>query len=144
MSKTQTDQYQTEAVECVVLDTFLASRFSEQFVGLIKIDVEGFELDVLQGLEQTVARDRPILYLEADRIEETKEVMRWLFARGYRLWWHTPRLYNPDNFRRAPNSEAAGNTLSINVLAIHSDISVAVQDLVPIDYPQAHPIVLRK
>jgi hypothetical protein len=33
-------------------------------VDLIKIDVEGFEFDVLLGAQETILRDRPIICLE--------------------------------------------------------------------------------
>ncbi|MBF9029664.1 FkbM family methyltransferase [Rhodobacterales bacterium HKCCE3408] len=36
-------------------------------VDLIKIDVEGMELDVLEGLRSTVARCRPPIFIEVDR-----------------------------------------------------------------------------
>lgn len=57
-------------------------------VGLIKIDVEGFELDVLCGAQQLLARDRPILLIEVDPDEQFAEnftaVFSWLQERNYR------------------------------------------------------------
>jgi len=35
-------------------------------IGFIKIDVEGHELAVLKGAEQTLIRDKPVLLIEAD------------------------------------------------------------------------------
>jgi FkbM family methyltransferase len=45
------------------LDVQLQSR-SFPRVDFIKIDVEGFELDVLQGATNLIARDTPLIYLE--------------------------------------------------------------------------------
>jgi len=42
-------------------------------VGFIKIDVEGFEYDVLLGARHTLARDRPALLVELDRNRHERE-----------------------------------------------------------------------
>ena len=53
------DEARTVTVEVSTLDSFETSD-----VRLIKIDVEGTELDVLAGGAGTVARDRPVLIVE--------------------------------------------------------------------------------
>jgi len=51
-----------EKISCEVrpLDSF-AAKFSQRKVDLLKIDVEGFEFEVLQGGEQTLTRTQAIL-----------------------------------------------------------------------------------
>jgi hypothetical protein len=51
-------------ISIVKLDEFLAERNSEP--DLVKIDVEGFEMEVLRGAEQTFKRCRPELFIELD------------------------------------------------------------------------------
>lgn len=51
---------------------------------LIKIDVEGMELEVLAGLEQMIARCRPILFVEVDEAHE-RAFADWTEAQSYRL-----------------------------------------------------------
>lgn len=58
---------------------FVAARTLD----LLKIDVEGCELDVLRGGEQVLRRDRPVLILE-DNPEQRAELRHWLEALGYR------------------------------------------------------------
>lgn len=70
----------------------------EHEVGLLKVDVEGFELAALMGAEATIERSRPILYVENDRIEKSDALIDWIRAKNYRMWWHIPSLYNPENF----------------------------------------------
>jgi FkbM family methyltransferase len=61
-------------------------------VDFIKIDVEGMELDVLKGAEQTIRRCRPVLCVEADRNEQYAALLGWGMDHGYTLYLQTPRL----------------------------------------------------
>ena len=55
----------TRMVEVVRLDDFSLARELPR-VDLIKIDVEGYELNVLRGAEDLLKKHRPILFLELD------------------------------------------------------------------------------
>ncbi len=57
----------------------------ERPVDLIKIDVEGCELEVLRGGEQVIRRDRPVLIIE-DNPEARAQLRGWLEAMGYRAY----------------------------------------------------------
>jgi FkbM family methyltransferase len=50
-------------IPCVRIDDFVEDLGLDR-IDLIKIDVEGFELDVLEGARKTLARFRPITILE--------------------------------------------------------------------------------
>ncbi len=52
-------------------------------IDLIKVDVEGHELQVLQGAEQILRRDHPVLILE-DNVDQRTAIEAWLGAFGYR------------------------------------------------------------
>ena len=112
------------------LDDFQLER-----VDFIKIDVEGFESKVLEGAAETIARCQPIMYIENDRVEKSAELIQRLFDMDYRLWWHTPPLFNPDNFKG--NSENIWPRIcSVNMLAIHRDMR-PIDGLRPILTPDA-------
>lgn len=59
---------------------------------LIHADVEGSETDVLRGGLRTIARCRPLLYLECDKAGRHARLLALLKALDYRVWWHEPRL----------------------------------------------------
>jgi FkbM family methyltransferase len=91
--------------------------FASESVSFIKADVEGMELEILQGAVATIDRCRPILYVEDDRERNSRALRLWLVSHGYRLYRHTPPLYNPENWRGS-RVNVFGRTVSINLLCI--------------------------
>jgi FkbM family methyltransferase len=65
-----------EAVPMATLDDLLLP--SPNLVSLIKIDVEGGELDVLEGGRQLIERDSPALILEVNDPEGTERLLKSL------------------------------------------------------------------
>jgi len=119
-----------EDVAVVTLDDLALPK-----VRFVKIDVEGMEFDVLVGAKAILARDRPILYVENDRADKSDALVAHLQEAGYRLWWHTPPLFNTANFRANPNN-IFGNIVSFNMLCLPRESGVAVQGFPEIASPQ--------
>lgn len=65
-NKANLGQVRTETIEIVRLDDFMANDSRE--IGIMKIDVQGFEMEVLMGAEKTLARTS-IIILEANNHE---------------------------------------------------------------------------
>lgn len=84
---------------------------------LIKADVEGMEIDVIDGAVATIGKFRPTLYVENDRRKHSPVLIKKLFDLGYRLYWHLPLLFNPANFFEVAEN-VFGTIGSINVLGI--------------------------
>ena len=57
-------------------------KFAFERVDMIKIDVEGMELDVLAGARETIARCRPVIYLDVIKTDQGA-LGRWLAEAGY-------------------------------------------------------------
>ncbi len=100
-----------EEIEIVPLD----QRFADQPCALLKIDVEGMEEDVIRGAANLIRNQRPLLYVENDRPEKSKALVAAILERGYRLWWHIPTLFNPDNYFGVKEN-AYGGVGSFNML----------------------------
>src|SRR5579859_271642 len=96
-------------VRRLALDEFGLPR-----VDLIKIDVEGMEMEVLAGAAKAIERSRPIMLIEKIKADAT-QLRAWLEARGYTI------------------IEAG-----INLLVIHSSDSV-LADVLPMVRPAAQP-----
>ena len=97
-------------VEAQKLDAFAIGR-----VALIKVDVEGHELQVLKGAARAILRCAPTLYVENDRPEKSRDLLAFILNDlGYRAWWHFPDLYNA-------NERIDGvDYVSHNVLCVHA------------------------
>lgn len=108
-----------------------------QHVKLIKADVEGMELQVLKGARQLILRDLPILYVENDQPDKSQELIEYVWGLGYWCAWHTPYLFNPDNFFHRPARENPwGPVQSINMVCVPKDRRL------PVGVPTRHRLRL--
>lgn len=98
---------------------------------LLKADVEGMEIDVLRGAVATIKRCRPLLYLENDRNDKSDELIKFIDKLGYRLWWHRPKAFQMDNYRKNPVDIFPG-LQSINMLCIPEERDAIVVGLDPV------------
>ena len=79
-------------VETVRFDEYEARH--PTLVDLVKIDVEDFEADVLEGMQATIMRDRPFIVCEVlprpHRNQRTRKIVE---ALNYHPYWITPAAY---------------------------------------------------
>jgi FkbM family methyltransferase len=75
----QIDYQNMVNVRKLMLDEFNLPR-----VDLIKIDVEGMEMEVLEGTAKTIERCRPIMLIEKIKAD-AGQLRQWLERRGYVL-----------------------------------------------------------
>jgi FkbM family methyltransferase len=97
-------------VEVRTLDSF-----NFQNVGLMKIDVEGYEEEVLRGADETIARCKPILYIEDDRVSKSAGLHKFLEELGYTWTQHNPPLYREENFFKFKQNIWDKNYVSKNI-----------------------------
>lgn len=106
------EQRQAIEVEMTTLDDFVASKGIEG-IDLIKIDVEGFEAEVLKGARKTIEQHRPILFIEIFGSAAARKVLDAL-PRTYRIW-------NPETKAEMTILEYMDESRSRDVVfAIHS------------------------
>ncbi len=79
---------QQDPVPTCTLDAFLSEQRLERSVRFIKCDVEGHELEVFRGAEETLTRDHPTLLFECearhDPSRSMSEVFGYLQGLGYK------------------------------------------------------------
>ncbi|GJE61180.1 FkbM family methyltransferase [Methylobacterium trifolii] len=86
---------------------------------LMKVDVEGMELDVLLGSRETLERTRPVVYFEqaAGAASGLGEIQALLRGLGYRLFRHLTPAFNPQNFKGSADN-IFGDATELNILAV--------------------------
>ncbi len=95
-------------------------------VNFIKIDVEGFEREVIKGARETIKRCRPFLYVENDRPENSSRLISDIVGLGYRLYWHRPMLFSKTNFRRNSHNLFLA-ILSVNMICVPKENFVELE-----------------
>lgn len=90
LGKKELDAIAHEHVPCYALDEVCEQRNINP--NLVKIDVEGMEIEVLTGAEKVIRRQRPLLYVENDRESSGEALIKVVRGLGYRLYWHRPEL----------------------------------------------------
>ena len=79
--------------------TTLNELCRDEMVAVIKIDIEGMELDALRGADKLLTRCHPVLYFEQSTTTRLVETYDYLTAIGYRMFWLETHPFNRNNFR---------------------------------------------
>ena len=84
---------------------------------LIKIDVEGMELDVVNGAVKLIQSCKPVLYVENNDNDRSPALIARLQELGYHLYWHFSPFYSPENYF-GNEENVLGHWVNTNVLAV--------------------------
>jgi len=90
-------------------------------IRLIKVDTEGYEAEVLSGAEETIRRDRPVLFVENNTDRHGKEIIEKIekvAADRYRIYWHIAPYFNENNWAGNPENVFAQYRPEVNMLAV--------------------------
>jgi FkbM family methyltransferase len=119
-----------ESVDVMTVDAMNLPK-----VKLIKVDVNGMELQALKGCVQTISRLRPLLYVCNERQDKAEALIRFIDSLDYRMFWHITPVYNPKNFFK--NSENVFQDVAIrNMLCIHKSITPSLSGFQEIVLPE--------
>jgi FkbM family methyltransferase len=103
---------------------------------LMKIDVEGMEAEVLEGAAATIARCRPVLFVENNTTDGAGRVIEGVFRLGYRAWWHLGRYFAPDNHFSHAADIFASYRPEANMLCLPAGSAATVGGLEPVLGPE--------
>lgn len=92
---------------------------------LIKIDVEGFECDVIKGAKHLIKTSRPFIYAENNRPEKTLELLGLLKNMKYDVYDHKVKGWNPNNFNK--NTENMhGDYTESNIFCVPQEKNISI------------------
>jgi FkbM family methyltransferase len=123
-----------------------------QQIDFLKIDVEGFEPQVLVGAKIAIQKFRPVVFIESKNREDHTVAINSFFGHlGYTTWHYNTLIYNPENFR-SHSKNIFGREASYDLLCLPPE-KVEVEGLVagfepapllPDDYWKQVKITFRK
>lgn len=94
---------------------------------LIKVDVDGRELEVLRSGEMRIESFRPVLYFENDVRERSGELFDYVMrVLGYDLYFHPAPIFSPDNYFGNPvNHWGDKSIVSLMMLGVPAERKMA-------------------
>ena len=122
-------------VPAVKLDDFL----NVPRLRLLKVDVEGMESEVIAGAVRLIDRHKPILYVENDRLEKSKQLIELIWSLDCKAYWHLASLFSPDNYAGNIQNLYPG-IVSANMLCVPNSLNLTVQGLTEIVDAGFHPL----
>lgn len=90
-------------------------------IDLIKIDVEGMELPVLEGGDKTIETFAPHLIVEDDRPDKSEALRNFIRSKGYKMFLHEAPFFNPKNWNGVTEN-VFSNVVSVNLFCHKREI----------------------
>ncbi len=94
-------------------------------LNLIKIDVEGYECEVIKGARNAIRKHRPFLYIENNKPEKSLELINLVKSLKYSCYDHNVVGFNPNNFKNY-QTDIHGGYIEKNLLAIPQEQNIYI------------------
>jgi FkbM family methyltransferase len=102
-------------------------------IDFVKIDVEGMELKVLNGMRQTIASYKPQMLIEMQDPTTYAKTYDFLNGFGYNIYWLPVRTYTEFNHKNNKEDVFGPRHGVINWIASTADLSVKLSGVVDRD-----------
>ena len=146
-NKNNNDHEDLRPIEMISIDQFVLgvdSKYQLTFTHLdfIKIDVEGSELKCLKGAHQTIEQFRPLMYIENDRVENSRPLIVHMQSIEYDLFWSILPYFEYPNYKHEKTNIWHYNTAAYNMLAIPKEkvAKYDVESFMPVKLGVPHPL----
>jgi FkbM family methyltransferase len=110
----------------------------------MKIDVEGMEIDVFRGAENTIKKFKPIIYFEQTTERSLKDIFAFFSERNYTLHWHVANPFNKNNYNKHMHN-VFGGVCETNILALPKARpalrAIAGEHVVDMSKPDFDPVI---
>jgi len=88
---------------------------------LVKLDAEGMEAEVLAGMADTIARTRPVLFVECNTVSDGIGVLGAVEWSRYQFYLVATSAFNPDNYLKN-SSNFFGVARETNLLCVPEEL----------------------
>lgn len=102
-------------------------------IDFVKIDVEGMELEVLQGMNATLQGFKPTLLIEMQDPTRYSEIYDYLKAKNYYMYWFPVATYNASNSKKRKENVFGNQHGVINWLCSVTELNTILQAVVDRD-----------
>lgn len=92
----------TETVDVITLDSYFEGK--NKFPDFVKIDVEGFEWNVVQGFKDTIAKSKPAIMIEIQ--SDADKIFAFFYGLGYTIYndkRNEIKTFSEYQSKRSPN-----------------------------------------
>jgi FkbM family methyltransferase len=79
--------------KCLTIDSMELTHLD-----LIKVDVEGHEMSVIESAIESIKKFKPYLYVEFNNSKGNKELLETISKLGYNIYIHIANKFTPDNY----------------------------------------------
>lgn len=121
-----------EVVEVITIDSMGLPKCK-----MLKVDVEGMELEVLIGANAYIEKYKPVLYVESDRADKHDALVEYIDSLGYNIYWHEPQLFSSANFNGKKENifvDHKGRVyISKNFICVPKDGNIGVANFKPVE-----------
>lgn len=97
----------------------------DQPIQLIKIDAEGYEMQVLDGCQRIIAESSPFIFIENNQQQSGDALIAKITALGYRCFWFISPRYRHDNYFQ--HYVAKNQGVDINMLCVPKNQSISLR-----------------
>lgn len=82
---------------CITLNSFTKYGIP---IHLVKLDVEGLEVDVINGAKKLLFKFKPMLYIEFNNKDGNDELLNLIYSLDYIPYWHIYTKHNLNNHNK--------------------------------------------
>ena len=117
-----------EKVSVSTLDELFFHEFNEKKkLSLLKCDAQGQETNIINGSKKIIEKFKPLLYVENDNIEQSKNLIETIKSLHYSLFWHIVPMFNSKNYLNN-SKNIFPKKYSLNMLCIHKNTRIALNE----------------